>query len=115
MGQLVVVVERGHQTLLGQGERHPRGVAGDPAAAPLLGDVGCCAAAASGVEYEVAWVGGHQNAALNNLRIGLHNVGLARSTTKTCPDVRDGNIGKIVGIPFENQSCLLGDDAVNSV
>ena len=39
MGQLVIVIIRGHQPLPGNGDGHPRGVAGDPAAAPLLSDI----------------------------------------------------------------------------
>ena len=51
---------------------HARGVDGDPAAAPLLGDVGRGAGAAGGVEHEVAGVGGHEDTALNDFRVGLN-------------------------------------------
>ena len=62
--QFVVVIARRHQPLLGQRHRHARGVARDPAAAPFFGDESGGAGTASGVEHEVAGVGGHQHAAL---------------------------------------------------
>ena len=55
---------RGQQALASQGERHTAGINGDPAPAPLLGDVGRRAAAAGRVEHEVAGVGGHEDAPL---------------------------------------------------
>jgi len=73
--QFVVVEDGGHQPLLGERQRHPRGVAGDPAPAPLrrrrrpvvpLPQVR--------VEDKVAWVGGHEEATLDNLRMRLNNV-----------------------------------------
>ena len=57
VAQVVVVEAGGHQPLLGQGDGHARGVAGDPAPAPFLGDVGGGAGAAGRVEHEVAGVG----------------------------------------------------------
>src|SRR3546814_2732110 len=60
--ELKVVVTGGHQPSLGQGDGHARGVAGDPAATPFLGDVGGGAGAAGGIEYKVAGICGHQNA-----------------------------------------------------
>ena len=62
--QFVVVVAGGHQPLLGQRHRHARGVAGDPAPAPFLGDVGGGAGTAGRVQHQVAGVGGHEEAAL---------------------------------------------------
>ena len=53
-----------------------RRVDGDPPPAPLLRDVGRRAAAAGRVEDEVAGVGGHQDAALDDLRVGLDDVDL---------------------------------------
>jgi hypothetical protein len=55
----VIGVARAHDAYAGQGERHAGRVDRDPAAAPLLGDVGGGAGAAGGVEDEVAGVGGH--------------------------------------------------------
>src|SRR5690606_2379389 len=74
--QLVVVVAGCHQALLGQGDGHPGGIAGDPAAAPFLGDKGGGAGAAGGIEYQVAGVGGHQNTAFDNSIIRLNNINL---------------------------------------
>ena len=45
-------------------------------ASPLLGNVGRGARAAGGVKYEVAGVGGHQDAALDRGCRGLHHVRL---------------------------------------
>src|SRR3546814_2709073 len=56
--ELKVVVTGGHQPLLGQGDGHARGVSGDPAATPFLGDVGGGAGAAGGIEYKVAVICG---------------------------------------------------------
>ena len=64
IGQQVKRVACAHDAGAGQGQRDARGVDGDPAAAPLLGDGGRGAGAAGRVEYEVAGVGGHENAAL---------------------------------------------------
>ena len=50
------------------------GVGGDPAAAPLLRDEGGGAGTAGGVEDEVTRIGGHEHAALDDLRACLHHV-----------------------------------------
>ena len=65
MSQFVVIVNCGHKTLLGQSDGHAGGVAGDPAAPPLLGHVGGGAGAAGGIEDQIAWVGGHEKTAFN--------------------------------------------------
>ena len=67
VGQQVVGIARAHDARAGQRERHARGVDSDPAAAPLLGDVGRRAGAAGGIEHEVAGVGRHEDAALRSL------------------------------------------------
>jgi len=87
IGQEVVGVFCAHQARAGQGESDAAGVAGDPAAAPLLGDIGGGAAAASGVEDEVAGVGGHQDAAFDDPCVGLHNVGFVGRSAKVSPHV----------------------------
>jgi hypothetical protein len=68
LGEVVVGKSRGHEAGAGEGEGDARGVGGDPAAAPLLGDVGRRPRTASGVEDEVAGVGGHEEATLDDLR-----------------------------------------------
>src|SRR5207247_845821 len=72
----VVGILGGHQARAGQRQGDAAGVAGDPAAAPLLGDVGGGAAAAGRVEHQVAGVGGHEEATLDDLRVGLNNIEL---------------------------------------
>ena len=68
-----------------QREGYAGGVDGDPATAPLLGDVRGGAGAAGGVEDEVAGVGGHQDAALNDFGIRcLHNVDLGICSSCEC-------------------------------
>ena len=74
VSEFVVVEERGHQPLLGEGNRHAGRVAGNPAATPLLGDVGCRAGAARRIEDQIARIGGHEDAALDYFLRGLHNV-----------------------------------------
>ena len=64
IGQQVKRIARAHDAGTGQRQRHARGVNRDPAAAPLLGDVGGGAGTAGRIEHEVAGVGGHQEAAL---------------------------------------------------
>ena len=49
VAQRKVVKAGRHQPLLGQRDGHARGIAGDPAAAPFLGDVGRGAGTAGGV------------------------------------------------------------------
>ena len=48
-------------------KRDAGGVDGDPAPAPLLGDVGRGAGAAGWVEHKVAGIGGHQDAAFDDV------------------------------------------------
>ena len=67
VGQQVVGILRGHQARARQRQGDAAGVAGDPAPAPLLGDVGRRAAAAGRVEHQVAGVGGHEEATLERL------------------------------------------------
>ena len=55
-----------HDAGAGQREGDAGGVDGDPAPAPLLGDVGGGAGAAGGVEDEVAGVGSHEYAAFKD-------------------------------------------------
>ncbi len=64
VGEEVIGIAGAHDPGARQGEGDARGVDGDPAPAPLLGDIGGGAGAAGGVEDEVAGVGGHEEAAL---------------------------------------------------
>ena len=76
VGQQVVRIARTHDAGASQCQRHTRGVDGDPAAAPLLGDVGRGARAAGGVKHEVAGIGGHEDATFYNLQPCLDYVSL---------------------------------------
>src|SRR5205085_2288078 len=55
--QLVVVELCRQQTLAGNSESNTGNVNTDPAPAPLLGDIGGCAAAKRGIEDKIAGVG----------------------------------------------------------
>ena len=73
VGEQIPGIARAHDARPRQRKRDAGCVDGDPAPAPLLGDIGRGAGAAGGVQHEVAGVGGHQDAALENLSIRLHN------------------------------------------
>jgi hypothetical protein len=76
IAERVIVEAGGHQPLLGQRDRHARGVAGDPAPPPFLGDEGGGAGAAGRIEHQIAGIGGHQHAAFNNLHGRLDDIHL---------------------------------------
>src|SRR5262249_23469038 len=57
-----------------KGEGDAGGADGDPAPAPLLGDIGRGTGAAGGIEDEISGVGGHENTVLNCIYIGLNDV-----------------------------------------
>ena len=77
VGEQVPGIARPHDAGAGKRQGNAGGVDGDPAAAPLLGDVGGGAGTAGGVEDEVAGVGGHDDAALDDLADCLDNIELA--------------------------------------
>ena len=81
VGEQIPGIARAHDTRPRQRERHAGGVDGDPATAPLLGDGGRGAGAAGRVEYEVARVGGHQDAAFDNLGGRLNDIYLRICST----------------------------------
>ena len=76
VGEQVEGELRAHDPGAGQRQRHAGGVDGDPAPAPLLGDEGGGAGAAGRVEHEVAGVGGHEEAAFDDLRARLNHIDL---------------------------------------
>ena len=78
IGKQVVGVACTHDAGAGQRQGHAGGVDSDPAAAPLLGDVGGGAGAAGRVEDEVAWIGGHHYAALDDLWICFDHISFVR-------------------------------------
>jgi hypothetical protein len=79
----------------------PRGINGDPAAAPLLGDVGGGAGTARRVQHEVAGIGGHEEASLDSTRSCLNDIEFLVSKPtlpRVIPDVIarfESEIGKI--------------------
>ena len=76
VGKQVPGIARPHDAGAGERQGDAGGVDGDPASAPLLGDVGGGAGAAGGIEDEVAGVGDHEDAALNNPRNCLYDIRL---------------------------------------
>src|SRR5690606_18009359 len=74
IGQQVVRVARAHDAGASERQRDAAGVDGDPATAPLFGDVGGGAGAAGGVEDEVAGGGCHQNASFDHRRSRLYHI-----------------------------------------
>ena len=76
VGEHVVGVSRPHDAGPGEGQCDAGGIDGDPAASPLFGDVGGGAGAAGGIEDEVAGVGGHEDAAFDDLGKRLYYVEL---------------------------------------
>ena len=89
--ELVIRERRRQQPLTRERERHARRIDRDPPPTPLLSDVRSRAGAAGRVEHQVARVGGHQKAALDDLRSRLHHVHLFRTRSSGCvsPNVSD--------------------------
>jgi hypothetical protein len=82
VGEEVVGVAGAHDPGTGQGEGDTGGVDGDPAAAPLLGNIGGGAGAAGGVKDKVAGVGrkkqtpfNHSSGCLNDVNFALTPAG----------------------------------------
>ena len=89
----LIVIEPGcEQSLTGNGESNPAGIDGDPATAPLLSNIGDGTAAAGGVEYEIARIGSHKQATLDNRGGCLHNIdfpfGAILDATNVEPQIR---------------------------
>ena len=59
----------GQQPLPSERQRHPAGINRDPASAPLFGDIGSRAASAGGIKDKIPWIGGHEDAALNDQQV----------------------------------------------
>ena len=74
VGEQIPGIACAHDASAGERQGDAGGVDGDPAAAPLLGDVGSSASATGRVEDEVAGVGGHQDTALNQCCGSLNHV-----------------------------------------
>ena len=61
---------------------------GNPAASPLLGDIGGRAAAARRIENKIAGIGGHQHAARNDLGVRLNNIRFGIRKAPICVSVQ---------------------------
>jgi hypothetical protein len=77
VGEQVIRILRGHQARAGEREGDATCDDRDPAATPLFGDVGGRSRAARRIQHQVAGVGGHQEAALEDLVRGLDNIDIA--------------------------------------
>lgn len=103
VGEVEVVEDGGHETLLCEGYRDAGGVAGDPAPAPPLSDVGSGPGAAGGVEDEVAGVGGHEEATFDDFCSSLHDENFVfgeTSDSSVCPNIVVGDVGEIFFISY---------------
>jgi hypothetical protein len=65
-----IIVLRAHQPRARKRECHARGVYSDPTSTPVFRNGGRRARAAGRIEHEIAGVGGHQDAALDNFFLG---------------------------------------------
>jgi len=81
VGEIVVVEGGAHEALFGEGGGDAGGVAGDPAAAPLLGDECGGAGTTGGVKGNVARISRHEDAAFDRLSACLHNEDLGFGET----------------------------------
>ncbi len=93
IGQQVIGIARAHQPSARERERDTRGVDRDPAAAPLLGDIGRRARTAGRIKHKVTGVCRHQDATLNDIGGSLNNIDFCFSKTSR------SNIVPIVSYP----------------
>ena len=76
VGKQVVGIPRAHHPRPRQRQCYPRGIDGDPPAAPLLRYVGSGAGTAGRVEHKIAGIGGHMDAACDNSWVRLNDIDL---------------------------------------
>ncbi len=82
-------------------QRHAAGIASDPAPPPLLGNIRRRPAAASGIDNEVAGIGGHEKAAFDNCRQCLNYVkfiGGKSACLSVSPKIREWRYGVIAQV-----------------
>ena len=85
VGEEVVRLARAHDPGAGKCQRYSGGVDGNPAAAPLLGDVGGGAGPAGRVEHQIPGVGSHEDAALDYNRRRFYDIRFVPAeTTRLC-------------------------------
>jgi hypothetical protein len=100
-GVVEQVVGKGgaEQPGLGDIEGDARGVGGDPAPPPLLGDIGGGARTARRVQYQVARVGGHQDAALDDLLRSLNHIEFVSASRRIIPNISYRVSREVIEIP----------------
>jgi hypothetical protein len=74
VGKELVRISRGHESRTGERESYAASVDSNPAAAPLLRDIGGCATAARRVKDQVAGIGSHEKAPFKDSDSGLNDV-----------------------------------------
>src|SRR5690606_16171500 len=89
IGQQIKGITRAHDAGASKRQGHSGGVNRDPAAPPLFGNDSRSAGTAGRIEHKVAGVGGHQEAALDDVRARLDNV------TLVTPGPRDDLVPKV--------------------
>src|SRR5690606_5644394 len=109
----VVRERRGHEPLTGERERDAGRVDRDPAPAPLLRDERGRAAPARRVEDEVAGIGGHEEAALDDERVRLDDIKLVHrgAGDGVTPDVVERIYGVIAREPYVVHGAAALDQA----
>ena len=110
VGEQVVRVARAHDPRTGKSQRYSGGVDGDPAAAPLLSDVGSSFGPARRVKHEVTGIGCHQDASLHHGLGRLDHVYLVRHETGTniVPTACNLNCREVVQVSYITQAALSG-------
>ena len=107
IGQQIKWKLSGHQTRACQRNGNSAGVASNPTPSPLLRDVSCRAAAASRIEHQIAGIGRHHQAALDNSRVSLDNIKLIitneAASSCICPDCSDYCRRIVIPIPHESE------------
>src|SRR6266511_1837107 len=90
--------QRREHRFSGNVDSDPRGIAGDPPAAPTFRTEDRDTRAARDVQNQVSRVGRHMYAALNNLLGCLHRITLATRALCIAPKVRDFQIWEVLEV-----------------
>ena len=112
MGQVVIVKGRRHQTLLRQSNRHTGSIAGDPAAAPLLGYISSGTAAAGNVQNQVTGIGGHQYTTLNDFGRSLNNINYSHIPARIIPCIGKRDDREIIKETNVPDSCVCCSNTI---
>jgi len=74
IGKEVEGITGTHQASASQGQRDPTRVDGDPAAAPLFGDIGGGARTTGRIQNQITRIGGHEYATPDDTCRSLYNI-----------------------------------------